>query len=95
MDQPVEGYGVTIAEPYENRHLLDKVPDYYERLQRSYDGQFFEQEVLGKYLSVGEGQVYYAFDRQRNLAGGELAAKSRCAGRSTSTWTRCVRSWRS
>jgi hypothetical protein len=76
MDQPVEGYGVTIAEPYENRHLLEKVPDYYERLKRSYDGQFFAQEVLGKYLCVGEGQVYYAFDRQRNLAASELAAEA-------------------
>jgi hypothetical protein len=76
MDQPVEGYEVTIAAPYENRHLLEKVPDYYERLKRSYDGQFFEQEVMGRYLSVGEGQVYHSFDRQRNLAAGELAAEA-------------------
>jgi hypothetical protein len=63
----VEGYEMTLAAPYENRYLLDKVPDYYERLKRSYDGRFFEQEVLGKYLTVSEGQVYHAFDRTKNL----------------------------
>ncbi len=68
VEQPVEGYEVTLAEPYENRYLLDKVPDYYERLKRSYDGKFFEQEVLGRYLNVSERQVYHAFDRQRNIA---------------------------
>jgi hypothetical protein len=37
-------------------------------LKRSYDSKFYEQEVLGKYLNVHEGLVYYAFDRERNLA---------------------------
>ncbi len=74
MERPVDGYAVTIAAPFENRHLLEKVPDYYERLKHSYDSQFFEQEVMGKYLTVGEGQVYYSFDRQRNLAEGKLDA---------------------
>ena len=68
IEKPVEGYETILAQPYENRFLLEKVPDYYERLKRSYDGKFFEQEVLGKYLNVSEGQVYHCFDRQRNLA---------------------------
>jgi hypothetical protein len=67
LDQPVAGYEVTYAGPFENRYLLEKVPDYYERLKRSYDGRFFEQEVLGKYLNVSDGQVYYSFDRARNV----------------------------
>jgi hypothetical protein len=66
--EPVEGYDVTIAQPFENQHLLGKVPDFYDRLKRSYDSKFYEQEVLGKYLNVHEGLVYYAFDRERNLA---------------------------
>ena len=37
VENPVEGYDVTIAAPFENRYLLEKVPDYYERLRRSYD----------------------------------------------------------
>ena len=74
LEKPIEGYGMVLAEPYENRHLLEKVPDYYERLQRSYDSRFFEQEVMGKYLNVSDGQVYHAFDRLKNLAGSEADA---------------------
>jgi hypothetical protein len=74
IEQPVEGYEMTIAAPYENRHLLEKVPDYYDRLKRSYDGRFFEQEALGKYLNVSEGQVYHSFERSRNVALSEAHA---------------------
>jgi hypothetical protein len=72
VQQPVDGYEVILAEPYENRHLLARVPDYYERLKRSYDGRFFEQEVLGKYLNVSEGQVYHCFDRSINVQEAEI-----------------------
>lgn len=64
----VSGYDVIVAEAYENRYLLDKVPDYYERLKASYDVRFFGQEVLGQYLSVNSTAVYHAFDRKRNVA---------------------------
>ncbi len=63
----VEGYEATIARPFENRHLLDKVPDFYERLKRSYDQQFFEQEVLGEYLNSNSGLVYHTFKRREHL----------------------------
>jgi hypothetical protein len=42
------------------------------RLKASYDGRFFEQEVLGKYLNLMSGQVYYAFDRKANTGSYEL-----------------------
>jgi hypothetical protein len=74
LEKRIEGYGMVLAEPYENRHLLEKVPDYYERLKRSYDSRFFEQEAMGKYLNVSDGQVYHAFDRLKNLAGSEADA---------------------
>jgi Terminase large subunit, T4likevirus-type, N-terminal len=64
----VEGYEVVVAEPYENRFLLDRIPDYYERLKRSYDSKFFEQEVLGKYISLSAGLVYQVFNRAEHLA---------------------------
>lgn len=48
----VEGYETVVAEAFENRFLLERIPDYYERLKSSYDGRFYEQEVLGKYTSV-------------------------------------------
>lgn len=63
----VEGYGLVEAQPFENRFILERTPDYYERLKASYDDGFYEQEVLGKYRNVRSGQVYYAFDRARNI----------------------------
>jgi hypothetical protein len=62
----VEGYDVILAKAYENRYVLDKVPDFYDRLKASYDTKFFEQEVLGEYLNVEAGVVYHAFKRARN-----------------------------
>lgn len=64
-DSRVSGYDVILAQPGENRSLP---PDYYDRLKASYDDKFYQQEVLGKYLSIFAGQVYYAFDRARNVS---------------------------
>jgi hypothetical protein len=67
IKEPVEGYDAIVATPFENRYLLDKVPDFYERLRRSYDARFYEQEALGSYLSLNSGLVYHAFDRNVNV----------------------------
>lgn len=64
---PVSGYEGIIAKPFENRHLLDKIPDFYDRLRSSYDERFFQQEVMGEYLNLSAGRVYYAFDRQKHV----------------------------
>jgi hypothetical protein len=40
------------------------VDDFYERLKESYDEKFYEQEVLGSYLSMDGGRVYSSFDRE-------------------------------
>lgn len=63
LANPVEGYETVLAQPMENRHLLEQIPDFYERLKHSYDSRFFQQEVLGQYLSISAGQAYYNFDR--------------------------------
>jgi len=63
----IEGYEVVQAIPFENRHILDGIPDYYERLKSSYDRHFFQQEVLGAYLNRHAGLVYTSFDRSRNV----------------------------
>ncbi len=68
----VDGYETVVARPFENRFLLDKIPDYYERLKRSYDARFYEQEVLGEYLTLHAGRVYAAFDREGNIGKGEV-----------------------
>ncbi len=60
-------YGVVLAKPFENRHILDKVPDFYERLRSSYDDSFFRQEVLGEYLNVGGSRVFSSFERTLHL----------------------------
>jgi hypothetical protein len=70
--EQVEGYDVVLAKPYENRHVLDRIPDFYDRLKSSYDSKFFEQEVLGEYLSVQAGIVYSGFKRARNIRKTEL-----------------------
>ena len=76
MSEPVEGYEAIIAKPFENRHLLDKVPDFYERLKKSYDENFYQQEVLGQYLSLhGRAGV------QRVPAGGARDGPGGGAGR--------------
>jgi len=63
----VDGYETVQAKPFENRFLLDTIPDYYERLKSSYDQRFYNQEVLGEYLSMNAGRVYASFTRDGNV----------------------------
>jgi hypothetical protein len=72
IQTPAPGYEVVLAKPYENRFLLDQVPDFYERLKGSYDENFFRQEVLGDYLNAKGSLVYRAFTREGNLERVEL-----------------------
>jgi hypothetical protein len=69
VEDPSKGYDVVVAQPYENRHLLARVPDFYERLRQSYDEPFFKQEALGVYLSLSGGTVYSSFTRAGNVQG--------------------------
>ncbi len=68
VSEPVQGYVAIVAQPYENRYLLEQVPDFYDRLKSSYDANFFSQEVLGCYLNVQGGMVYQAFRREEHVA---------------------------
>ncbi|HTA42398.1 MAG TPA: terminase family protein [Bryobacteraceae bacterium] len=67
IGHPVPGYDAIQAQPFENRFLLEQVPDFYERLRGSYDQNFFRQEVLGDYLNARGGLVYHAFERAMNV----------------------------
>lgn len=58
-------YAAVLAKPGENADGLR--PGYYDDLKADYDERFYRQEVLGEYLSVFAGQVYYAFDRALNV----------------------------
>ncbi len=64
---PVRGYKAVIAPAFENRYLLEKIPDFYEGLRDSYDTKFYEQEVLGAYLSMDGGRVYGTFNRHDHV----------------------------
>lgn len=64
----VDGYELIQAKPFENRYILDQIPDFYERLKSSYDEKFFRQEVLGEYLAADTGLVYHAFSRPEHVA---------------------------
>ena len=44
----VEGYETVMAAPFENRFLLDRIPDYYERLKSSYDPRFYRAGSAGR-----------------------------------------------
>jgi hypothetical protein len=68
----VEGYETVVAKAFENRFLSDRIPDYYERLKSSYDPRFFQQEVLGEYLDMHAGRVYFGFDRNNNVVEAEV-----------------------
>ncbi|MGA7241239.1 MAG: terminase family protein [Bryobacteraceae bacterium] len=63
----VSGYAAIVAKPFENRHLLSQVPDFYERLKGSYDERFYQQEVLGSYLALTGGRVYWNFSRNDHV----------------------------
>jgi hypothetical protein len=67
---PPKGYRAVLAKPNENRFLLDKIPDFYERLKDSYDERFYAQEVLGEYVNLDAGRVYSSFDRNVHVQPG-------------------------
>lgn len=60
----LNGHAAYLGRPRENIHLP---PEFYTNLEHTYDPKFYRQEALGEYLSVNSGQVYYAFDRARNV----------------------------
>jgi hypothetical protein len=62
IKSPVAGYGCVRARAFENEFLLARTPDYYERLESSYDPKFYEQEVLGEYLNSRADRVYHCFN---------------------------------
>lgn len=63
----VGGYQTVLAKPFENRHLLDRIPDFYNHLKDSYDANFYDQEALGCYLNMTGGTVYSMFSRGEHI----------------------------
>ncbi len=67
IDKPLAGYECVRAKPFENRYVLDRTPDFYERLETSYDPKFYQQEVLGEYVNSRADRVYHCFNRAVHL----------------------------
>ena len=65
--EPPKGYEVVRAAAFENKFILDQIPDFYERLKHSYDERFFAQEVMGQYVNTNANTVYHCFDRTVNV----------------------------
>lgn len=40
---------------------------YVETLKASYDSKIYEQEVLGKFVNIMSGRIYYGFDRAKHV----------------------------
>ncbi|MGP8245965.1 MAG: terminase large subunit domain-containing protein [Bryobacteraceae bacterium] len=68
------GYDCIKAPPSENRHVLDRVPDFYKRLKLSYDDRFYRQEVLGEYVNMAGSRVYTSFSPDSHVT--KLAVNS-------------------
>lgn len=68
IHNPITGYECVRAKPFENTHLLERTPDYYERLESSYDPKFYKQEALGEYLNSRADRVYYCFNPNVHVA---------------------------
>lgn len=64
LEERRTGHFIVMGTPRENFHVGG---DFYDSLERSYDPRFYEQEVLGKYLNLTSGQVYYGFSREDTL----------------------------
>ena len=62
------GYDVILAKPFENKYVLEAVPDYYERLRTSYEESFYLQEAMGSYINARGRVVYRSFSRELNIA---------------------------
>jgi len=67
MNGGSQDYGLVFAKPHENHYLLEKVPDFYDRLKGSYDETFYQQEVLGLYINSRGNLVYRSFTREQNV----------------------------
>lgn len=58
------GYRIIQGSSFDNPYLPE---GYVESLRSSYDQKMYEQEVLGQFVNTGVGQVYYAFQREKNV----------------------------
>jgi len=59
-DKKTSEHRIIKASSYDNPYLP---AGYIESMRASYDEKTFKQEVMGEFLSITQGRIYYAFDR--------------------------------
>ena len=63
-DSKTSEHKLITASTMDNTHLPS---DYAESLKSNYTDKFYEQEVLGKFVNITQGRIYYAFDRKKHV----------------------------
>lgn len=53
------------ANSYSNTFLPE---GYIESIKSQYDEKYFQQEIMGQFINITQGKVYYPFDRDKNVA---------------------------
>ncbi len=74
VSEKLEGYRLVYAPSFQNHYILEKIPDFYDRLKNTYDERLYRQEVLGEYLSMDGNRVYSAFDESEHVGNVEVDA---------------------
>lgn len=63
-EKKTDNYQIIRAASLDNPYLPE---GYVESLEESYDEKMARQEIYGEYLSITQGKIYYAFDRNVNV----------------------------
>lgn len=63
-DKKTPEFRLIKATSHDNKFLPD---GYIDTLKSSYDEKMYAQEVLGEFVNIQSGRIYYAFDRNRNV----------------------------
>lgn len=64
-DKKTSEFRLIKATSMDNYHLPS---GYIDTLKSSYDEKVYRQEVLGEFVNISQGRIYYAFDRSRHVA---------------------------
>ena len=63
-DKKTPEFKIIHARSFDNKYLPDGFVD---TLKASYDDKVYRQEVLGEFINIQSGRIYYAFDRDKHV----------------------------
>lgn len=62
-DKKTKEFSLIRAKSFDNKFLPD---GFIDTLKQSYDEKVYRQEVLGEFVNISQGRIYYGFDRARH-----------------------------